>query len=230
MHNTLIRVWFAALLFVSLPVTAQTTDSEAPPPPPSIADLTAAADLVLVAQVRDTDYFYTREFPSVGTAYLKPLITYKLGRPVADIIEVFDEGLHPGECYFDNPSVFEEGRRFLLFLTNDTEDPERYRGLAPGCAFEVLVTEDNSYALRVPATGIGVSDPLADLATEMAFADSYALVADEDLQPELRDQWLADGFLKKTGEQFEYTHGIALGDIRQLMGPEGHSIDRTLKR
>ena len=132
--TSLIRILFLSLL-ISAPLLAQ----EAPPTAPiSLAELAGKADLIMLAQVKDTDYFYRHDYPVSGSAYLKPLIHYKGGKP-ADIVEVYEKGLHVNECYFPNPSVFEEGRRYLLFLRQDPDQPERYRGLAEGCALDVLV-------------------------------------------------------------------------------------------
>ncbi len=125
-----------------------TTDEDRITAPVSLSELAEKADLVAVAQVKDTDYVYTRSFPSEGSAYLKILIAYKLKPETGEIIEVYEKGLHPNECYFENPTVFEEGRRYLVFFRLDPEDPGIYRGLAQGCALEILVTEDNRYALK----------------------------------------------------------------------------------
>lgn len=182
----------------------------------ALADLAAEADVVALAQARDTDYVYRREFPYRGSAYLKVLIPYR-GGPLPDIIEVYEEGLHEHECYFPNPSVFEEGRRYLLFLRRDPEKEGRYRGMPLGCALDVLVTADNRYAVRMPADGIALSDPLAGLAEAMPFADSYASETNESLPPDRRNAWLQDGYLAADGERFRYTQGIDLTEIRRLM-------------
>ncbi len=84
--------------------------------PISLSELAAKADIVAVAQVKDTDYVYARSFPNEGSAFLKILIAYKLNNPVEEIVEVYEKGLHPNECYFENPTVFEEGRRYLVFF------------------------------------------------------------------------------------------------------------------
>ena len=116
----------------------------------SLSDLAAMADLVAVAQVKDTDYVFTRSFPSEGSAFLKILISYKTNNTRAKIIEVYEKGLHPNECYFENPTVFEEGRRYLVFFRNDPEDPGIYRGFPEGCAREIFVGKDTRYVLLYP--------------------------------------------------------------------------------
>jgi hypothetical protein len=213
----------------SAPLAAQHGEQDAAPPR-SLQQLTEAADLVLVAQVLDTDYVYARNFPTRGSAYLRPLIRYKVTQAIEDIIEVFEQGLHAGECYFENPSVVEEGRRFLLFLIQDPDAPGRYRGLSQGCAIEILVSNDNSYALRMPASGMAVSDNLKKLATPIEFADSYALVNEEDLSAATRDELLKTGFLEAQDQQYRYTQGVSLSEIRRLMGPQAITRDRSLKR
>ncbi len=193
--------------------------------PISLAELTANADLVILAQVKDTDYFMRRDIPVSGSAYLKVLIPYKTDHP-ADLIEVYEKGLHDHECYFPNPSVFEEGRRYLLFLKKDPEDEKRYRGLPQGCALDVLVGSDNRYALRYPVTGIDLSDPFGELALDMKFSDRYAIVDDEVLLPTRREAMLADGLIVPYASpqvQWIYTRGISLSAVRKLMGTDNLS-------
>jgi hypothetical protein len=113
---------------------------------------------------------YRREFPVEGAAFLRVLIPYKVDRPL-DYIEVFESGLHANECYFPNPTVFEEGRRYLLFLREDEQKPGRFRGPAEGCALDVLVAANSRYVLRMPVTGIELTDPLPDYAELFVFTD-----------------------------------------------------------
>lgn len=189
-----------------------------------LADLAAAADLIVLAQAKDTDYFTRRDIPVSGSAYLKVLIPYKppykTDRP-QDVIEVYEKGLHANECYFPNPTVFEEGRRYLLFLQQDPDVETRYRGLPQGCALDVLVTDENLYALRYPVNGIALSDPLEALATEMTFSDGYAIVDDSDLLPAERDALQSAGdIVPHSSGQWLYTRGVPLTRIRQLMSAE----------
>ncbi len=229
----------AYLIFCSLIVSAALrANDERPAPPISLADLGAKADVIVLAQVKDTDYFYRHGYPVSGSAYLKILIPYRIDKP-ADIIEVYEKGLHPNECYFPNPTVFEEGRRYLLFLQRDAEHPERYRGLAQGCALDVLVDVDNHYALRYPVTGIALADSLDELATEMKFGDAYAIEDEDSLSSNERNILLGAGWIapldepekkrvpgvlgmpqaKVPGRQWTYTHGIDLSTIRKMLGP-----------
>ncbi len=190
----------------------------------SLAELAASADTIVLAQVRDTDYLYRRDFPVEGSAFLKVLIPYKLDQN-PDIIEVFEQGMHSNECYFQNPTVFEEGRRYLLFLRRDTEKPERFRGLAQGCALDVLVDRDNRYVLRLPITGIDLSDSLAELGSTYDFTDAYAVENDETLKPAQREELLSGGWIRAEEESYIYTSGIELSVIRRLMGPDGVSSE-----
>jgi len=224
------------LLLLGLPGWASGAD-EIAGPAVSLAELAAKADLVALAQVKDTDYFRRREIPVSGSAYLKVLIPYRMDH-AAELIEVYEKGLRDGECYFPNPTVFEEGRRYLVFLVRDTEEKSRYRGLAEGCALDVLVDDNNRYALRYPATGILLSDSLDDLAVDLKFSDPYAVVEDESLPPALRDAMLTAGQLTpyppidveakdeaanwapvvaEPGRQWMYTKGVELTTIRELM-------------
>ena len=210
-----------------------------------LADLAAKADVIVLAQVKDTDYFYRHEYPVNGSAYLKVLIPYKIDKPM-DIMEIYESGLHENECYFPNPSVFEEGRRYLLFLQLDPDKPERYRGLAEGCALDVLVDSDNHYALRYPVTGIDLTDELADLATEMKFSDAYALVNEDSFNSTERNILLDAGLIvpfeateknapralgmpppEPPGRQWIYTRGIDLVTVRKMLGPAALGLDRN---
>ena len=215
--------WRIAVVFILLLAQAGAVHA-APDPqrdttPPSLSELATAADLVALAQVRDTDYRRQRDIPVSGSAFLRILIAYKSDRD-DELLEVYEKGLHEHECYFPNPTVFEEGRRYLLFLRRDPDDPERYRGLPQGCALEVLVTRDNRYAVRYPASGFELNDALVDLAEPMAFADRYALVADEDLAPAERNALRAAGHIEPAGdERWRYTHGVDLTAVRGLIDP-----------
>ncbi|MEJ8566835.1 hypothetical protein [Elongatibacter sediminis] len=228
MTNAMMKKISASLLLCVVlvaPAAAQTADprlppaKEAPPTAPvSLSELAARADAVVLAQARDADYVYRREFPVGGTAYLRVLIPYKLD-PDTDIIEVYEEGLHEHECYFPNPTVFEEGRRYLLFLKRDPDKQGRYRGMPEGCALEVLVDEHNRYAVRLPITGIDLTDPLETRAQPMNFADAYARETEESLSPDDRDAWLEAGWLRPTDDGYTYTRGLDLTTVRRLMGP-----------
>jgi hypothetical protein len=186
----------------------------------SLTELAMKADLVAIAQVKDTDYVFTRSFPSEGSAYLRILIAYKVNRPGEEIIEVYEKGLHRNECYFENPTVFEEGRRYLVFFRNDPEDPEIYRGLPEGCALEVFVSKDSRYALKYPVTGFKLADHLDELATEYDFRDNYALVSEESLSPAERDDLLSRGLIIPYQDNFKYTHGVDLTTARKLITTE----------
>jgi hypothetical protein len=210
---------FALLLTLAAAVEAapETTQES---PPADLTALAAAADLVALAQVRDTDYRTQRDIPVSGSAFLRILIAYKADRD-DELVEVYEAGLHEHECYFPNPTVYEEGRRYLLFLRHDPDDAERYRGLPAGCALEVLVTGDNRYALRYPATGIDLGEALDQSAEAMAFADRYALIADEDIAPTERNALRAAGYIESAGDdRWRYTHGVDLSAVRRLIDPD----------
>jgi hypothetical protein len=206
-------------------------EPEQAPSPPVLAELAARADLVALVQVRDTDYEYARGFPTGGRAFLGMLIPYKLSRQAEDIVEVYEEGLHENECYFDNPTVFEEGRRHLLFARDNPDVAGQYLGLEAGCALDVLVTEDNRYALRFPTNGMVIADDLSALARPMRFRDSYAVVSDDDLSVDERKELLAGGYLEKLEDgTFRFTHGVPLEAVRELLGEENLTMERTLRR
>jgi len=210
---------FSTLAFAS-DKTAETESKEQQKQAISLTELAMKADLVAIAQVKDSDYVFTRSFPSEGSAYLKILIAYKMNRPGEEIIEVYEKGLHPNECYFENPTVFEEGRRYLVFFRNDPDEPEIYRGFPEGCALEVFVSKDSRYVLKYPVTGFKLADSLDKLATEYDFRDNYALVSEESLSPSERDDLLSRGLIIPYQDKFKYTHGIDLTTARKLITSE----------
>ena len=188
--------------------------------PVSLPGLAAKADLVAVVQVADTDYVYTRDFPSGGSAYLKILFPYKPADTREDIIKVYEEGLHRHECYFENPTVFEEGRRYLGFFQRNPQDPDSYVGLAEGCALEILVTAENTYALRLPLDGFELDKTLEQYAEALEFRDGYAVLEEDAISPERRNDLLARDLLMRYGEGYKYTRGIDLTTARKLLSIE----------
>ena len=78
------------LLFPAISFGQFLTPESEPEPvePRSLEQLAMAADLVALVQVADTDYAFTRGFPSGGTAFLKVLIPYKVTRPLEEFLEV----------------------------------------------------------------------------------------------------------------------------------------------
>jgi hypothetical protein len=190
-----------------------------------LAALAGAADFVGLAQVRDTDYLRRRDIPVSGSAYLGVLIAYK-AEQTADLIEVYEKGLRAYECYFPNPTVFEEGRRYLVFLRRDPGNAERFRGLPEGCALEVLVDRDNRYAVRMPVTGLRLTEAqqaaLAERAHPTDFADPYAIIDDEALPPDQRDAMIEAGQIvpyapDAPSRRWKYTRGIPLDQFRELL-------------
>ena len=218
------NLFLSSLLFISAATAVADPsnpddDGPARAAPISLTELAMKADLVAVAQVKDTDYVYAHSFPNEGSAYLKILIAYKLNNPVEEIVEIYEKGLHPGECYFENPTVFEEGRRYLVFFRLDPEDPEIYRGMPEGCALELFVTQDNQYALKYPVEGIDLTDKLAELVSNYDYHDNYAVVPEESLSPTRRDELLAEGLIIPYLDDFKYTRGIDLTTVRSLISP-----------
>jgi hypothetical protein len=222
------------LLLAALAMPGRTGLLAAEAPAISLADLARKAEVVALAQVRDTDYFRRRGTPVSGSAYLQILITYKSDQDL-DLIEIYEKGLHDTACYFPGPSVFEEGRRYLVFLQRDPDHPERLRGLAEGCAADILVDRDHRYAVRLPVTGLRLTDPLTDLGIPLQFSDRYAVAENAELPPALRDRMRDAGQiipfeLDSQGDQAKpprsasgqprrwlYTQGVRLADFRALM-------------
>lgn len=207
-------------------------EPEARLPAIALSTLTERASLVALVQVLDVDYEYTRDFPTGGTAFLKPLIVYKTAAAVPGIIDVYEEGLHVHECYFPNPSVIEEGQRFLVFLRPNPQVSGQWLGMPEGCRLSVLVTDQNRYALRYPLKGIDIlpSAELDSAAEPLTFADAHAVLSLDDLTVAERDELLAGGYLQALDDgNFRLTHGIDLTRFRQLLG-EQLTTERSLRR
>ncbi len=183
----------------------------------SLSELAEKADLVAVVQVSDTDYVYTRSFPSEGSAFLNILIAYKPGKYAGKMIEVHEHGLHPHECYFENPEQLAGGRRYLVFLRLNPDDPGTYRGLAQGCSLEILVTAQSRYALKYPINSIALTDKLDKLINKYDYHDSHALETEDSLSPDVRKDLLARGLLEHYQGKFKYTYGIDLTRVRKLI-------------
>ena len=216
-------------MFIALYLLAQTLAAQAQNAPARLGELAAAADLVGVAQVIDTDYQYTRSFPSGGTAFLRMLIPYKVTQPYDALVQVYEEGLHEHECYFPNPPVTEEGRRYLVFLRVNPDRPGQYLGLPGGCALEMLVTTDNEYALRYPPSGIELADELLPLVKPLHFSDAHAVPDNEQLAVDERNELLSGGWLKHLDDgRFAYTHGIPVAEVRDLLGADNLTLERHL--
>lgn len=199
--------------------------------PRSLETLAGEADLVALVQVLDTDYEYARDFPVGGTAFLRILIPYKLDRQRPDIIEVYDEGLRPGTCYFPNPEVTDEGGRYLLFVRRNPDVEGQYLGLETGCSLTALVMEDNRYALRYPVEGLLLTDDLSSLARPLDFADSHAVIDYEDLSVDERLDLLERGLLTELEDRtYRVNQGIPLSEIRPLLGDDNLTRDRALLR
>lgn len=210
-------------LLLAAASVAQAQDTKPQPPPKPLAELAREADFVGLVQVADTDYQYVRKFPNGGTAYLNVLFTYKNPNPKEDLIQVYEEGLHPFECYFPDPGVGQEGQRYLVFLRFHPKLKDTYQGLPQGCALTVFVTDDNRYALRYPDDGMALTDSLQSLVSPMNFADQHAVVSDDDLEVPVRNEELANGMLVRQGDNFKYTHGITLEKIRKYIGDDALS-------
>ncbi len=147
------------------------------------------------------------------------------------MLEVYEEGLHEHECYFEDPAIMEEGRRYLVFLRANPEVEGQFRGLASGCALEVLVTADNRYALRYPLSGIDVADDVGALAEPTAFADRHAVPGEDDIGVPERNALLASGHLQRLEEGgYRYTHGLGLEHVRSLLGEANLTLDRAQRR
>ena len=79
-------------------------------PPADLTALAAAADLVALAQVRDTDYRTQRDIPVSGSAFLRILIAYKADRD-DELVEVIKK--HDIALVVDRLTAKPESRKRL---------------------------------------------------------------------------------------------------------------------
>lgn len=213
MIRTLIRP--AALLVAILVLSTGAALGQQHP----LTQRAAESDLVVLAQLERTDYEYTRGFPVDGRAWFSTLLSYKAPRVVERFI-VKESGLKNIECYFPEKIDGEEGARYLLFLVRDPEDG--WRGHPEGCAFEVLVSADNRYALRWPQAAFGGQEGRGDevvqaLVEAMDFQGPRARIDASELLAHQREARAEAEFMRIEGSFLLPTRGIELGAFRQLI-------------
>lgn len=219
----MIRKILAFTILVVLPCAApaQGDDDEGQSGPVTLQNLAAGADYIGVLQVDDRDYETTRDMPTAGVAFLRPLISYRHPgdpRRPPELVEVHENGVGAGRCYY--PERQNEGHRFLAFLHQRPEG-EGYTGRMPGCMLPVYVTADNRYALRFPVEGLEIPD--RSLVREIHFADPDAFVdRGEDLSYARSRELEERGLVRAddSGRRF-YTHGIYLEDLSDVLRSPG---------
>ncbi len=120
---------------------------------PTLAELYAAADLVVVAQLLHTDYQYVRGFPQSGKAFLQPLIRYK-GDPGTGELLIIEDGEGEQPCLLDDDESADS--RLLMFLK--IRDEHSFQGVAPYCQLPVFVAANGSYVAAWPLRDVKVPD------------------------------------------------------------------------
>lgn len=188
-----------------------------------LADRAESSDIVVLAQLDRTDYEYNRDFPVDGEAWFRPLITYKSRAPLSGVIIVREKGLSENECYFPRVSPWDEKPRYLLFLVTD-EDKGTIKGNPDGCALEILVDADGSYAARWPQPGFGGENGRGDetvqaLVEEMTFQGPRARIDAGDMLIHQRRERAEREHMRLEDSTLIPTLGIELTDLRRLMQP-----------
>lgn len=188
-----------------------------------LAGRAATSDIVVLAQLDRTDYEYNRDLPVDGEAWFRPLITYKSQAPLSGVIIVREKGLHENECYFPRVQPWDERPRYLLFLVTD-EETGTIKGNPGGCALEILVDADGSYAARWPQPGFGGENGRGDetlqaLVEEMTFQGPRARIDASDLLIHQRRERSERDFMRLEDDTLIPTRGIELTDLRRLMQP-----------
>lgn len=195
---------------------AQQQKSSQPPVIKNLFSQSQSHDLVAIVQLDDIDYKVVRGFPRKGSAYLKILIAYKLpeGFDKQEKVEVYDEGLEDFRCYYTDRE--NDGARFLVFLNKDP-DSDRFVGTQPYCNLPVFVSSQFEYALLYPIADQLIEDE--SIVHTFNFTDQYVWNTTTPLTSTRLD------FLKKyyeiqiIGDQFRYTRGIKVEDVRRhLLG------------
>jgi len=188
-----------------------------------LAERAAAADIVALGQLDRIDYQYERDFPVAGEAWLRPLITYKSRAPLTGVLVVHEQGLGEHKCYFPRMAPWDERPRYLLFLTGQAEN-KALRGHPDGCAIEVLVTDDGSYAARWPQPAFGGEhgrggQVLQSRVEEMTFQGPMARIDASDMLAHQRRARAEREFMRVEGTTLIPTRGIELSQLRRLMQP-----------
>jgi len=183
-------------------------------PTPTLKELINKSSLVAIAQLDDTRYKYIREYPSEGTAWMKPLIIYKKGRPV-ETFTVFEEGVKGVHCYFPDTDLWQEGNRFLVFLQH--KEFIRYTGIKPVCYLPVSVTSENQYALRLPVNNVILPESVLAKAQNYHFTDRGSRIDTTDLLRGEKEKLLKSPELKDEGGSLVYTRGIPISALREYI-------------
>ncbi len=186
-----------------------------------LAERAATSDRVVLAQLDRIDYEYRRGQPVEGSAWFKPLITYKSDGESPAAVVVTEQGLKHNECYFPRVAPWEENPRYLLFLVEDRE-AGAITGHPDGCAIEILVDSAGGYAARWPQPALGGEHGRGDAALqarvrEMTFQGPMARIDTGDLLAHQRRQRAERDFMEIDGTDLVPTRGIALTDLRRLM-------------
>ncbi len=188
-----------------------------------LAERAASSDIVVLAQIERVDYEYERDFPVAGEAWFRPLITYKSSTAASGLLIVQEQGLHQNECYFAQPMPWDERARYLLFLSHDPET-DSVRGHPDGCAIEILVRSDNSYAARWPQPGFGGEDGRGDAelqqrVQQMVFQGPRSRIDASEMLDHQRRARAERDFMRIEGTDLVPTRGIDLSALRRLMQP-----------
>jgi len=188
-----------------------------------LAERAASSDIVALAQLDRIDYEYERDLPVDGEAWFRPLITYKSAASLSGLFIIREQGLSENECYFPRMAPWDERPRYLLFLVRDKEKSV-IEGHPDGCAIEILVANDGSYAARWPQPAFGGESGRGDEALrarveEMNFQGPGARIDAGDMLGHQRRARAERDFMKVQGHTLIPTRGIELSELRQLMQP-----------
>lgn len=188
-----------------------------------LAERAGSADIVALAQLDRIDYEYERDFPVEGEAWLRPLITYKSRAPLTGVVIVREQGLSDNECYFPRLAPWDERPRYLLFLQQNS-DSKAFEGHPNGCAIEILVEADGSYAARWPQPAFGGEhgrgdERLQSLVEEMTFQGPMARIDASDMLAHQRRERAERDFMRLENRTLIPTRGIELSALRRLMRP-----------
>lgn len=188
-----------------------------------VAERAESADIVALAQLDRIDYEYERDFPVEGEAWLRPLISYKSRAPLTGVLIVREQGLSDNECYFPRMAPWDERPRYLVFLQQNPEN-KALRGHPDGCAIEILVETDGSYAARWPQPAFGGEhgrgdERLQSLVEEMTFQGPMARIDASDMLAHQRRERAERDFMRLENSTLIPTRGIELSALRRLMQP-----------
>lgn len=193
------------LAWVALSMPAAMPPADAP----TLAELAAEADTVVLVRVVETHYGVTGPGMVTGDARVEVLTEYQGDLEVPQIL-VHEDGEPGSICHMAAPREFPD--RYLLFLRRNPGGS--YARLA--CPLRVAATEVGAYALIFPLRYVNLGGGVD--VRELRYADPTAFVPAEHLGTLAEIEHQREAFLAEDREGgMIYTRGVLLREIFSLL-------------